>query len=190
MWKTFIKIIKKHGALNVNFKRFMVDSTEANFNVVRILFESGDLKILMENWEHTCFYYWTQSFDWHIKKLICLEFHNKHIKVCHDCKNATTLVSTKAKYQAICVWWLSSSATFENNIHKLNDWLAFWHFCYPQWKGYARIVSFLLFLLIVQLLLIFSYLFTFWNCIFPKCNVKIMNCVYEQQINQVTIKRW
>jgi hypothetical protein len=167
MWKTFVKIIKKHGVLNVNFKRFMVDYAKSNFNTVRILFGSGDMKILMENWEHTCFYYWTQSFDWHIKKLICPEFRNKHIKVCHDYKNATTLASTKAKYQAIRVWWLSSSATFENNIHELNDWLAFWHFCYPQWRGYARVASFLLFLLIVQLSLIFSYLFMFWNCIFP-----------------------
>jgi hypothetical protein len=59
------------------------------------------------------------------------------------------------KYQGIHVWWLSSSATFENNIHELNDWLAFWDFCYLQWRGYDRIVSFLLFLLIVQLSLIF-----------------------------------
>lgn len=63
MWKMFIKIIKKHGVLSVNFKRFMVDYAKANFNTMRILFGAGDLKILMENQEHTCFYYWTQSFD-------------------------------------------------------------------------------------------------------------------------------
>jgi len=89
------------------------------------------------------------------KKFICPKFHEKHMKVCHGYKNATTLASTKVKYQGIHVWWLSSSATFENNIHELNDWLAFWDFCYLQWRGYDRIVSFLLFLLIVQLSLIF-----------------------------------
>jgi hypothetical protein len=41
--------IKKHGVLNVNFKRFMVDYGQANFNIVRILFGASDLKILMEN---------------------------------------------------------------------------------------------------------------------------------------------
>ncbi len=33
--------------LNVNFKGFMVKSTQTNFNAMKILFRNGDLKI---NW--------------------------------------------------------------------------------------------------------------------------------------------
>jgi len=39
----------------------------------------------------------------------------------HDYKNATTLASTKAKYQAICVWWQSFGVASQKNIHELND---------------------------------------------------------------------
>jgi hypothetical protein len=83
--------MKEHGVLNVNFRGFIIDSTKANFNVMRILFGNGDLKIPMKNQECTCFYHWAQSFDQHIKMFILLEFHDKHIKICHDYKNATTL---------------------------------------------------------------------------------------------------
>jgi hypothetical protein len=47
----------------------MVDSVQVNFNAARILFGSGDMKILMENREQMCLYYWAQSFDGHTKKV-------------------------------------------------------------------------------------------------------------------------
>ncbi len=49
--------MKEHVVLNVNFKRFMVDSTQVNINAVKILCGSDDLKIPMENQECTCLYH-------------------------------------------------------------------------------------------------------------------------------------
>jgi len=31
-------------------------------------------------------------------------------------------------YAFIHSWWLSSRAAFEVGVHKLNNWLSFWHF--------------------------------------------------------------
>jgi len=47
MWKMFIMIMQEHGVLNVNFKGLMANSTQTNFNAMRILFRNGDPKI---NW--------------------------------------------------------------------------------------------------------------------------------------------
>jgi hypothetical protein len=66
--------MKEHVVLNVNFKRFMVDSTQVNINAVKILCGSDDLKIPMENQECTCLYHWIQSYDQHTKSLYALDF--------------------------------------------------------------------------------------------------------------------
>jgi hypothetical protein len=45
------------GVQNVNFKGFMEDCAQANFNAIRTLFQSGDPKLLMENKKCTCLYH-------------------------------------------------------------------------------------------------------------------------------------
>jgi hypothetical protein len=45
MWKMFIKTIREHGVLHVNFKGFMANFIQTNFNAMRILFMNDDLKI-------------------------------------------------------------------------------------------------------------------------------------------------
>ena len=54
--KEFGVDVKRHGqrwCSNVNFKGFMCDSAQANFNAVKVLFGSGDPKVSMENRERT-----------------------------------------------------------------------------------------------------------------------------------------
>jgi hypothetical protein len=47
----------KNGVENTNFKGFMADSAQANWNAVRIVYGSGDPKVPMENRECTCLLY-------------------------------------------------------------------------------------------------------------------------------------
>lgn len=61
MWKILIKIVKEHVVLDVNFKKFMVDSTQINFHAARILFGGRDLKIPMENLKCIYLCHWAQS---------------------------------------------------------------------------------------------------------------------------------
>ena len=37
----------------------MADSTQENWNVVRIVYGGGDHTIPMEDWEMTCLFHWT-----------------------------------------------------------------------------------------------------------------------------------
>jgi hypothetical protein len=49
MWRELNDFMTKNGVENTNFKGFMADSTQANWNVVQIVYGSGDPKVPMEN---------------------------------------------------------------------------------------------------------------------------------------------
>jgi hypothetical protein len=42
---------------NVNFKGFMCDRVQANFNAVKVVFGSGDPTVPMENRKRTCIFH-------------------------------------------------------------------------------------------------------------------------------------
>jgi hypothetical protein len=54
MWRELNNLMAKNGIENTNFKGFMADSAQANWNAVRIVYGSGDPKVPMENRERTC----------------------------------------------------------------------------------------------------------------------------------------
>jgi hypothetical protein len=53
MWKELNDLMRKYSVENTNFKSFMADSAQANWIAVRIVYNSGDPKVPMENREHT-----------------------------------------------------------------------------------------------------------------------------------------
>jgi hypothetical protein len=58
------------GVPNPNFKGFMVDNAQANWNTIQIVYGSGDLNELMVEKECMCYFHWTQSMDRHTKQQI------------------------------------------------------------------------------------------------------------------------
>ena len=48
---------------NVKFKRFMANNTQANLNVVRMIYKNGDPSLPMVACERTCLLYWSASLD-------------------------------------------------------------------------------------------------------------------------------
>jgi hypothetical protein len=56
------------GVPNPKFKGFV-----ANWNVIWILYSSGDPNGPMVNRERTCYFHWSQSMDKHTKQQIKLE---------------------------------------------------------------------------------------------------------------------
>ncbi len=58
MWPKFNDIMQKHGFPKPNFKGFMVDNTQANWNVMRIIYGSGDPFMRMIDKEYTCLFHW------------------------------------------------------------------------------------------------------------------------------------
>ena len=67
VWLSILNILDKNGVSNVNFKGFLCNSAQANFNVVRILFGSGDPRVLMEKKVKTCQFHWRMSLGHHTK---------------------------------------------------------------------------------------------------------------------------
>jgi hypothetical protein len=63
MWNAFIRFMKENDVQNVNFKRFIANYAQTNFNAIITLFGSGDSKFPMENQECNCFDHWAQSLN-------------------------------------------------------------------------------------------------------------------------------
>ncbi len=66
----------KHGFPKSNFKGFMANNTQANWNAIKIVYGLGDPYVRMIDKEHTCLFHWTQSLDRHTKQLIKLELQD------------------------------------------------------------------------------------------------------------------
>jgi predicted phage tail protein len=53
MWQNLNKLMANNGVPNPNFKGFMVDNTQANWNVVQIIYGSGNVSELMVDRKRT-----------------------------------------------------------------------------------------------------------------------------------------
>jgi hypothetical protein len=136
MWRELNDLIRKNNVENPNFKGFMVDSVQANWNVVQIVYGSSDPKVPMENRECTCLLHWTTSLKQHTEKYIKPDMQDQHNCLCKQYKDSKTMDEAESRYFAIWAWWLSLGATFEDAIRDLNLWLAFWHFQYREWGSF------------------------------------------------------
>ena len=147
VWKNLNAIMAQHGVNKVNFKGFMADSAQANWNVVRIIYGSGDASEKMVDRERTCLFHWTQSLEKHTKADIRQDLQSQHRRLCQQYKNAKSMEEAETKYLAIRAWWMSSGAATEQALPRLELWLAFWHFRYRQWGGFMELVSLCLLLI-------------------------------------------
>jgi hypothetical protein len=86
MWRKLNAIVEGKGLGTPIFKGFMANGAQANWNVVRTVYGTGDPIVKMVDEEHMCFFHWIQSFDKHAKQLIMLEFHDQHKALCYDYK--------------------------------------------------------------------------------------------------------
>ena len=105
------------------------------------MYGSGDASIPMEDQERTCLFHWTQSLEKHTKADIRADLQPQHRQLCMQYKNAKSLEEAEERYLAIRSWWLSSGATTDEGVVRLDLWLAFWHFRYRQWGGFMDLVG-------------------------------------------------
>ena len=56
-WTQLNTVMRENGVDTVNFKGFMVDSAQANWNAVRKVYGSGDPGVGMEGRERTCLFH-------------------------------------------------------------------------------------------------------------------------------------
>ena len=67
---------------DIQFKGFMADSAQANWNAVQIVYGGGDPTVPMEEWERTCLFHWMQSLEKHTKADIRGDLQEQHRQLC------------------------------------------------------------------------------------------------------------
>ena len=140
-WENLNVVMVENDVSKVNFKRFMTDNAQANWNAVRMIYGDGDPTLPMVVRERTCLFHWYASLDNVIQKYIKPSLQFQHKQICKDYKDAKTMDDAETKYHVIRSWWLSSGAASEEGILGLSEWLGFWHFRYRQWGGHMLFVS-------------------------------------------------
>jgi len=70
MWTKLNDTMLKHMFLKSNFKVFMVDNAQANWNMIIIVYGSRDPSMRMVDKECTYLFQWIQSLDGHTTQLI------------------------------------------------------------------------------------------------------------------------
>lgn len=60
-WKNLNLVMEINGVTAPNFKGFMADNAQANWNAVRILYGNGNKEDPMEDRERSCLFHWTQN---------------------------------------------------------------------------------------------------------------------------------
>ena len=115
----------ENGVSKVNFKGFMADNIQANWNAMRIFYIYGDPTLPMVARECTYLFHWYASLDKMTQKYIKPSLQFQHKQLCKDYKYAKTMDDAKIKYYIIRSWRLSSGATTKEGILGLSEWLEF-----------------------------------------------------------------
>jgi hypothetical protein len=91
----------RHGIPEPKFKGFMADSTQANWNVVKVIYDSGDASIPMKDQERTCLFHWIQSLKKHTKADIRTDLQYQHRQLYRQYKNVASADKAETRYRAI-----------------------------------------------------------------------------------------
>ena len=102
MWKNEVD--------NVNFKGFMDDSAQTNWNAVRKVYDNEDPTVCMEGRECTCLFHKTLCLQRATTKNIKLEFYDQYKELCKQWKDAKTQEEAETRYNLIRAWWISFGA--------------------------------------------------------------------------------
>ena len=62
-WENLNYVMAENGVPNINFKGFMVDSAQANWNAMRTMVRDGDPSLPMVARECTYLFHWSASLD-------------------------------------------------------------------------------------------------------------------------------
>jgi hypothetical protein len=57
MWQKLNKVMAMNGVPNPNFKGFMADNVQTNWNIVQIIYGNEDLSDQMVNKERICYFH-------------------------------------------------------------------------------------------------------------------------------------
>ena len=77
-WRNLNLVVQRHGVDDIQFKGFMTDSAQANWNAVRIVYGGGILQFQWKSGRGHAFFHWTQSLEKHTKADIRGDLQEQH----------------------------------------------------------------------------------------------------------------
>ena len=104
LWKNLSVVMARHGVPSPKFKGFMVDSAQANWNAVRVIYGSGDATVPIKDQERTCLFHWAQFLEKHTKADIHADLQYQHHQFYRQYKNVATASESETQYLAIQAW--------------------------------------------------------------------------------------
>jgi hypothetical protein len=101
LWKNLNDVMARHGIPEPKFKGFLADNTQANWNAVRMIYDSGDATIPMKDQERTCLFHWAQFLEKHTEIDIRADLQHQHRQLYRQYKNAASASESETRYLAI-----------------------------------------------------------------------------------------
>ncbi len=123
MWRKLNKVMEKNGIHNPNFKGFMADNAQANWNIIQIVYGSRYPSEPRVDREQTCFFHRNQSLD--TKQRIKPKMRKKHRTFRYEYKNVIYLEEVDVQYATIHYLWYSLGVVDEAGLQELENWLNF-----------------------------------------------------------------
>jgi hypothetical protein len=81
-----------------------IQSIQANWNAIRVIYGNGDAAIPMKDQERTCLFHSTQLLEKHTKADIRADLQDQHRLLRKQYKNATSPDESETRYHAIRAW--------------------------------------------------------------------------------------
>ena len=119
-WNNLNHVMRRHRIPMPQFRGFMANSAQANWNAVRIVYGSGDSKVPIKGREKTCYFHWAQSLEKHTKQYVKHDLQDQHKSLYLQYRNAQSMDEAEGRYLAIKAWWVSSNCTFDDGFRHLD----------------------------------------------------------------------
>ena len=84
IWLLMLTVLEKHGINSANFTGFVSDKAQTNFNIMRVIFGSGNPTILMANKERTCIFHQKMTLERLTKQLIRPDLQMEYIRLSQE----------------------------------------------------------------------------------------------------------
>ena len=115
---------------NINFKGFMADNAQVNWNVVKNIYGHGDLISGNGGWRvhmsipHVC---QLGQGDTKVYQTILANSTQTNLQ---GLQGHEKMDDVETKYYVICSLWLSLGVATKEGIFRVSKWLGFWHYHY------------------------------------------------------------
>ncbi len=147
VWRKLEVIALKKGITNLNFKGFMANNVQVNWNAIWIIYGTRDLVVKIVDNEQTFFFHWTQSLERHTKQLvapsskICTMPSARNIRSQHPWRRRTfgmlhfdlggtlSKLPTTAQFTSSTTGWTFSTSMSMGRIHVTFFHTALWIHC-------------------------------------------------------------